>query len=146
MQVKSITECSKRSILQYFCPSVRYQLSLRSLFCLFSCGRFTQVLLYLHLDVPYGKKVSKYKWNHFLLELNEPLSMRYHSNCFRENLGTLLTGSIKGNILKTYSWQRSVCTSINVPFILFSYFYSPFLWTTLSLTINTCSINQSFSF
>ena len=47
MQVKSIEECSKRSILQYVRPSLSYQLSLRHLFCLFSSGRFTQVLLYI---------------------------------------------------------------------------------------------------
>ena len=35
MQVKSIAECSKGSILQYFWPSLSYHLSLRSLFCLF---------------------------------------------------------------------------------------------------------------
>ena len=35
MQVKSIAECSKGSILQYFRPSLMYHLSLRSLFCLF---------------------------------------------------------------------------------------------------------------
>ena len=33
MQVKSIAECSKRSILQYFRSSLSYHLSLRSLFC-----------------------------------------------------------------------------------------------------------------
>ena len=46
MQVKSIAECSKGSILQYFRPSLSYHLSLRSLFCLFLSGHFTQVLLY----------------------------------------------------------------------------------------------------
>ena len=46
MQVKSIAECSKGSILQYFWPSLSYHLSLRSLFCLFLSGCFTQVLLY----------------------------------------------------------------------------------------------------
>ena len=35
MQVKSIAECSKVTILQYFWPSLSYHLSLRSLFCLF---------------------------------------------------------------------------------------------------------------
>ena len=35
MQVKSIAECSKWSILLYFRPSLSYHLSLRSLFCLF---------------------------------------------------------------------------------------------------------------
>ena len=37
MQVKSIAEC----ILQYFRPSLSYQLSLRPLFCLFLNGGFT---------------------------------------------------------------------------------------------------------
>ena len=45
MQVKSVAECSKGSILQYFRPSLSYHLSLRSLFCLVLSGRFTQVLL-----------------------------------------------------------------------------------------------------
>ena len=35
MQVKSIAECSKGSILQYFRPSLSYHLSSRYLFCLF---------------------------------------------------------------------------------------------------------------
>ena len=46
MQVKSITECSKGSILQSFRPSLSYHLLLRSLFCLFLSGRLRQVLLY----------------------------------------------------------------------------------------------------
>ena len=48
MQVKSIAECSKGSILQYFWPSLSYHLSLRSLFCLFLSGSFKQALLYLY--------------------------------------------------------------------------------------------------
>ena len=43
MQVKSIAECSNGSILQYFRPSLSYQLSLRPLFCLFLSGRLRQV-------------------------------------------------------------------------------------------------------
>ena len=46
MQVKSIAECSKGSILHYFRPSLSYHLSLRSLFCLFFSGHFTQVFAY----------------------------------------------------------------------------------------------------
>ena len=46
IQVKSIAECSKESILQYFRLSLSYQLSLRSLFCLLLIGHSTQVLLY----------------------------------------------------------------------------------------------------
>ena len=45
MQAKSIAECSKGSILQYFRPSLSYQLLLISLFCLFWSVHFTQVLL-----------------------------------------------------------------------------------------------------
>ena len=44
---QSIAECSMGSILQYFRPSLSYHLSLRSLFCLFLSGRFTQVLLFV---------------------------------------------------------------------------------------------------
>ena len=48
MQVESIAECSKGSILQYFRPSLSYQLLLRPLLCLSLSGSFTQVLLYLN--------------------------------------------------------------------------------------------------
>ena len=41
-----MAECSKGSILQYFQPSLSYQLSLRPLFRLFLSSCFTQVLLY----------------------------------------------------------------------------------------------------
>ena len=47
MQVKSIEECSKGSILQYFLPSLSYHLSLISLFCLFLSDHLRQVLLYV---------------------------------------------------------------------------------------------------
>ena len=45
MQVESIVECSKESILQYFRPALHvcYHLTLRSSFCLFLSGRFKQV-------------------------------------------------------------------------------------------------------
>ena len=59
MKVKSIAECSKGSILQYFRPSLSYCLSLRYLLCLFLSGPVTQVLLYgqkphmnTYVDVP----------------------------------------------------------------------------------------------
>ena len=38
MQVKSIAECSKGSIRQYFRPSLTYHLPLRPFFCLFLSG------------------------------------------------------------------------------------------------------------
>ena len=46
----------KGSILQYFRPSLSYHLSLRSLFCLFLSGRFTQVLLYNTLWIDTSSK------------------------------------------------------------------------------------------
>ena len=46
MQVKSIAECSKGSILQSFWPSLSYHLLLRSLFCLFLSGCLGQVYMY----------------------------------------------------------------------------------------------------
>ena len=49
MQVKSIAECSKGIILQYFRPLLSYHLSFRSLFCLFLNDRYTHVLLYIYL-------------------------------------------------------------------------------------------------
>ena len=48
MQVRSIAECSKGSILQYFRPSLRYNLSLRPLFDIFLSDHFKQVLLSLY--------------------------------------------------------------------------------------------------
>ena len=44
MQVKSIAECSKGSILQYFRSSLSYHLPLKPLLCL-----FLVVLLYMYL-------------------------------------------------------------------------------------------------
>ena len=55
MQVKSIAECSKgRSILQYFRPSLSYQLLLRS-FCLFFEWPF-----YTGFTVPSSSKLSNF--------------------------------------------------------------------------------------
>ena len=50
MQAKSIAECSKGSILQYFQPSLSYHLPLKALFCLFLSGRLRQVLLYMYCN------------------------------------------------------------------------------------------------
>ena len=58
MPVKSIVECSKGSILQYFRPSLSYHLSLRYLFYLFLSGRFTQVLLYAKMCEEYLRSVG----------------------------------------------------------------------------------------
>ena len=44
---KVLQNAPKGSILQYVWPSLSYHLSLRSLYCLFLSGRFTQVLLYI---------------------------------------------------------------------------------------------------
>ena len=62
MQVESIAECSKMSILQYFWPSWSYQLLLRSLLCLFLSGRFTQILLY-HNSIFFFRTILLHIWN-----------------------------------------------------------------------------------
>ena len=68
MHVKSIAECSKGSILQYFRPSLSYHLSLRSLIGLFLSGCLRQVLLYFdqpcsfpfHLQTKYSPNANLY--------------------------------------------------------------------------------------
>ena len=55
MQVKSIAECSKGSILQFFWPSLTYHLSLRSLCCLFLSGRWS--MFYCICLFPVSKNV-----------------------------------------------------------------------------------------
>ena len=51
MQVKSIAECSKGSILQHFRLSLSYLFPLRPFFCLFISDRLRQVLLYPNIRV-----------------------------------------------------------------------------------------------
>ena len=46
MQVKSIAECSKGSIVQYFRSSLSYHFVFKTFFYLFLSGRLRQVLLY----------------------------------------------------------------------------------------------------
>ena len=54
MQVKSIAECSKGSILQYFRPSLNYHWSLSFLFCLFLSG----LLRLYYINQMHGLKTS----------------------------------------------------------------------------------------
>ena len=70
MQVKSIAECSKGSILQYFRPSLSYRLSLRSLFCLFLSGRLRLVLLYniyIGMIFGYGFGLEIVAWENLIM-------------------------------------------------------------------------------
>ena len=76
MQVKSISECSKGSILQYFWPSLSYHLSLRFLFCLFLSGCFTQVLLY-HILM---SRFKLFSLPELMICLQILLSMAFHAN------------------------------------------------------------------
>ena len=71
---QSIAECSKGSILQYFLPSLSYNLSLRSLFCLFSSGRFSQVLLYLIIE-QYLREVEKVSFAYNINHCLKPLAL-----------------------------------------------------------------------
>ena len=65
MQVKSIAECSKGTILQYFRPSLSYHLSLRSLFLSIFEWPFTQVLLYLLTNSLWIVAIKIYTCAHF---------------------------------------------------------------------------------
>ena len=49
MKVKSIAECSKESILQYFWPTLSNNWSWKQIFGLFESDCFTQVLLYIDI-------------------------------------------------------------------------------------------------
>ena len=49
MKDKSIAECSKGSILQYFWPALSNSWSYKPIFSLFESGRFTQVFLYIQV-------------------------------------------------------------------------------------------------
>ena len=51
MKVKSIAECSKGSILQYFLPALRDNWSRKPIFGLFESGSLTQVLLYMIFSI-----------------------------------------------------------------------------------------------
>ena len=106
MQVKSIAECSKGSILQYFGPSLSYHLLLRYLFCLSLSGRLRQVLLYnglfacfityagypfdgdfsidIERDGSYRLVVQNDTWLH-----SAPTFFRFDNNTFSTSNGTL---------------------------------------------------------
>ena len=68
MQVKSIAECSRGSILQYFRPSLSYHLSLRHLFL--SIFRVFFIVFINHYSYMHGTLHSRYNhmqlWSHVL--------------------------------------------------------------------------------
>ena len=76
MQVKSIAEFSKGSILQYFRPSLSYHLPSRPLFCLFLRGRLRPVLLYITVHA-----CLKNGLTHMLLEpKSHELALMFNGN------------------------------------------------------------------
>ena len=92
MQVKSIAECSKASILQYFRPSLSYHLAFRSLFYLFFSCRFTQVLLY-----PCGYCSKAVKWTSSGIRFNS-CNIWYEQYVWHEGLHQFsLRECTKGN-------------------------------------------------
>ena len=64
MQLKSIVERSKGSILQYFRPQLSYHLSLRPLFCQFLDGRLHR-LYFRSIRNERWKKVERASWVRF---------------------------------------------------------------------------------
>ena len=84
MQVKSIAECSKGSILQYIRLSLSHHLSLTSLLCLFWSGRLRQGLLYC-LMVSHNTKMTHpdhpemvMRWVCHLIDHHFPLKQLSH--------------------------------------------------------------------
>ena len=76
MQVKSIVECSKRSILQYFWPSLSYHLSLRFLFCLFEWLFYTGFTVLKSHELAHNVHVF-FRWqNHFVPKIQMTISGR----------------------------------------------------------------------
>ena len=95
MQVKTIAECSKGSILQYIRPSLSNHLSLRSLFCLFLSGPFTQVLLYTYLGSGYNiKPIFKLVQETDLI--NAYKYMEFESNQVTNDLNNINVHKCKG--------------------------------------------------
>ena len=70
MQVKSIAESSKRSILQYFWPALSDKLSWKPNFGLFESGHFIQVLLYFATHLVFNKEWRFYTTKHAHTENN----------------------------------------------------------------------------
>ena len=113
MQVKSIAECSKGSILQYYRPSLSYHFPLRPLFCLFisSCLNTGFAVLSLNLLYHVYIESSECVSITFIFFLPEDSSRHMNmtsSSAFSsqsENLTTqvsiisLLTLCMQGNIL-----------------------------------------------
>ena len=62
MQVKSIAECCKGSILQYFRPPLRYHFPVRPWFCISLSGRIRQNLIYLERFEIIICSSEIYKW------------------------------------------------------------------------------------
>ena len=94
MQVKSIAECSKGSILKYFRPPLCYHLSLRSLFCLFLSGYLRQVLVYCQKGIKFTF------FNHLFSKLT-----------FSKTLSECQTVwiQIRTDVLLVLSWVQPVC-------------------------------------
>ena len=85
MQVISIAECSKGSFLHYFQPLLSYHLSLRSLFCLFLNGCFTQVLFYVCNLAKFGPIFM-----YFFLECSTKLEVFFlFGETFNSELGNI---------------------------------------------------------
>ena len=84
MQVKSIAECSKGSILPFIRHSLSYHSSFRSLFCLFLSGCFKQVLLYLY------QSKCKLAFNWFVFDNKKVLSSQAPENACDTGRGVFL--------------------------------------------------------
>ena len=103
MKVKSIAECSKGSILQYFEPSLSYHLPLRPLFCLYLSDRLWQVFIVVAGKITWKTmkhtKLCKNTHTHMQDETKHTCKMKQHTKWKR--MQTRMQTSIKGSLTLT---------------------------------------------
>ena len=125
MQVKSVAECSKGSILQYFWASLSYHLLLRPLFCVFLSGCLRQVLLYINFIIKWNVFVSNFIFRHPVYEIiyyascvsvwNESINiLKYITICNYRQLLTLCKNYCIQHLLSSISVYSKYSKKINM--------------------------------
>ena len=142
MQVKSIAECSKESILQYFQPSFNYHLSLRSLFCVFLRGCFTQALLYPRHKLVTACKLLNVIQCHKLIPTCNLFCVRTILKIINLGCNAMQTkrAHFKYCHVKTHVQTACEPLDLNMDFL----FISQWLQTALPITILRGTRNLSF--
>ena len=135
MQVKSIAECSKGSILQYFRPSLSYHFPLRPLFCLFLSGRFTGLHSFKTFD---RKKCKQHRSDHLRSPVRSSFMRRSRKFCLSgSNLDDFFLvdeGAIIGPPVKCHlNGVSLVCRCwLNIEYWLGSFVIFQGIWTSIA--------------